>query len=89
MSFGIISHFAADLLADLFHVYGDVYVDPPSLSMAFCSIFTWIVFPALGLYSGAALTATPIVLLVLTGIFAIVVQSKRRAAMKAEAETAA
>lgn len=86
MAFGIISHFAADLLADLFLVYGDVYVDPPSLSMAACSIITWIIFPPLGLYTGTAAIATPIVLLVLTGIFAIVVQSKRRAAMKAEAE---
>lgn len=89
MSCGIISHFVADLLADLFLVYGDGYVDPPSLSMAFCSVFTWIVFPALGLYTGAAATIAPIVLLVASAIFAVVVQMKRNAAVKAEAETAA
>lgn len=89
MSCGIISHFMADILADLFLVYGDVYVDPPSLTMAFCSIFTWIIFPALGLYNGTAAIVTPIVLLVVSGVFAIIVQNKRKAAMKAEAEAAA
>lgn len=89
MSCGIISHFMADILADLFLVYGDGYVDPPSLTMAFCSVFTWIIFPALGLYNGVAAIATPIVLLVVSGIFAVIVQSKRKAAMKAEAEAAA
>lgn len=82
MSCGIISHFAADLLADVFLVYGDGYVDPPSLSMMVCSVFTWIVFPALGLYKGTALVATPVVLLVLAGVFAVYVQNKRREEMK-------
>ena len=89
MSCGIISHFVADLLADLFLVYGDGYVDPPSLTMAVCSIFTWIVFPTLGLYTGNAAIITPIVLLIACGVFAVVVQSKRKAAMKIEAEAAA
>lgn len=70
-------------------MYGDVYV-APALSVHGILLHLHLVrLPGTGLYSGAALTATPIVLLVLTGIFAIVVQSKRRAAMKAEAETAA
>lgn len=89
LSCGILSHFAADLLADLFLVYGDGYVDPPSLSMAFCSIFTWIIFPALGLYNGAAATIAPIVLLVASAVFAVIVHVKRKAAMQAEAEAAA
>ena len=37
-AFGIFAHYAGDLLADLFFVYGEGYVDPPSLSMLFCSI---------------------------------------------------
>lgn len=89
MACGIISHFAADLLADIFSVYNDTYVDPPSLSMTFCSVFTWIIFPALGLYTGTAAVVTPIILLIATFIFSVVVQVKRRAAMKAEAEAAA
>lgn len=88
MSCGIIAHFVADLLADICLVYGDGYVDPPSLSMAFCSLLTWIVFPALGLYNGSAATIAPIVLLVVSGVFAVVVQLKRKEAMKAEVQAA-
>lgn len=84
MACGIISHFAADLLADVFLVYGDGYVDPPSLSMMLCSVVTWIIFPALGLYKGAALTVTPIVLLALTGAFALAVKRKRDRLSEAE-----
>ena len=83
ISCGILSHFVADWLADIFLVYGDGYVDPPSLSMAFMSVFTFIIFPAVGLYSGAAVTVTPIVLLVLACVIAIVLQVKRNAAKKA------
>lgn len=84
MSCGILSHFVADLLADLFLVYGDGYVDPPSLSMAACSLFTWILFPALGLYNGVAMIVTPIVLLVISAVIACVLQAKRKAALSAE-----
>ena len=88
MSCGIISHFAADILADVFLVYGDGYVDPPSLSMAVCSLFTWIVCPALELYNGMMATIAPVVLLATSGVFAVVVQTKRNAAKKMEAEIA-
>ena len=83
ISCGILSHFVADWLANIFLVYGNGYVDPPSLSMAFMSVFTFIIFPAVGLYSGAAVTVTPIVLLVLACVIAIVLQVKRNAAKKA------
>lgn len=85
MAFGIISHFVADWLADIFLVYGDGYIDPPSLSMTVCSLFTWILFPVLGLYNGTAGIVTPVVLLVLTAVLAGVVQMKRNAAIEAEA----
>ena len=88
-AFGIVSHFVADWLADVFLVYGDGYVDPPSLSMAACSVFTWIVFPALGLYNGTVGIVTPVVMLVLTGVLAIVVQQKRNASIAAQAAAAA
>ena len=81
ISLGIISHFAADLLADLFLVYGDGYVDPPSLSMAVCSLIVWILFPALGLYNGMAGVVTPIVLCV---VISIVIQKRRNALVNAE-----
>lgn len=89
MAFGIISHFAADWLADLFLVYGDGYVDPPSLSMTVCSLITWILFPALRLYDGTAGAVTPIVLLVLTLILAVVVQRRRNVAISAETAASA
>lgn len=88
MAGGIISHFAADLLADLFIVYGDGYVDPPSLSMTCCSIVYWIIFAPLGLYNGTAGIVVPVVLLILTMIFAVVVTNKRHAAMAAGKEAA-
>lgn len=84
MACGIISHFAADLLADVFIVYGDGYVDPPSLSMTACSILYWIIFAPLGLYNGTAGVITPVALLVITGIFAGFVQKKRNAAIALE-----
>lgn len=88
MAAGIISHFVADILADVFLVYGGGYVDPPSLSMTICSLVYWIVFPVLGLYNGTIGIITPVVLLVLTGGFALFVQSKRNKAIKNNLEVA-
>ena len=84
MAGGIISHFAADLLADLFIVYGDGYVDPPSLSMTVCSLIYWIIFAPLGLYSGTAGVVTPVILLIITAVFAVIVTNKRKAAISSE-----
>ena len=92
ISFGILSHFVADWLADIFLVYGNGYVDPPSLSMTVMSIFGFLIFPAIGFYSGAMLTVIPIILLVLGCVIAVVLQSKRNALKKAapaDAEPAA
>lgn len=52
--------------------------------MAACSLFTWILFPALGLYNGVAMIVTPIVLLVISAVIACVLQAKRKAALSAE-----
>lgn len=84
MAGGIISHFAADLLADIFIVYGEGYVDPPSLSMTVCSLIYWVVFAPLGLYNGTAGAVTPVVLLILTAIFAVIVTNRRKAAIAGE-----
>lgn len=82
---GIFAHFAGDILADLFEVYGDGYVDPPSMAMAFCSVFTWDLFPVMGLYNAdsAISVIAPAVIVCLFGVFAIIVQRKRDAEIRA------
>lgn len=77
ISWGILSHFVADWGASLFHVYGNGYVDPPSISMTSCSLFIYIICPAIGLYNGAMLTITPIVLLVLLVAMCFYIASKK------------
>ena len=83
ISCGILSHFVADWLANIFLVYGDGYVDPPSLSMAFMSVFTFIIFPAIGFYSAGLVNIIPWILLVVAVVIAVVLQVKRNAAKAA------
>lgn len=80
ISWGILSHFVADWGAKAFFVYGRGYVDPPSISMASCSLFIYIIFPAIGLYNGVMLIATPAIMLVLLVIMCFFIASKRNKA---------
>ena len=55
VAFGVVAAYAGDLLAKLFSVYGEGYVDPPSMAVAAASVFLLGVFPALGLDNPASL----------------------------------
>ena len=90
ISCGILSHFVADWLADIFLVYGNGYVDPPSLSMTVLSIFAFLIFPAIGFYSGALVNEIPVILLIVGIVSAVVLQmSRNKAKAAAPAEPAA
>ncbi|MEY8221221.1 acetyl-CoA acyltransferase [Enterocloster aldenensis] len=80
-AFGIFAHYAGDLLADLFFVYGEGYVDPPSLSMLFCSVFAFAVIPALGLVNpnGLISVIAPITIILAFGIFAFFTEKCKKA----------
>ena len=80
-AFGIFAHYAGDLLADLFFVYGEGYVDPPSLSMLFCSVFAFAVIPALGLVNpnGLISVIAPIAIILAFGIFAFFTEKCKKA----------
>ena len=80
-AFGILAHYAGDLLADLFLVYGEGYVDPPSLSMWFGSIFAFVICPALGLVNpnSSISIVAPIVIIIAFGVFAVISQKKMQA----------
>lgn len=84
-AFGIFAHYAGDLLADLFLVYGEGYVDPPSLSMLFCSVFAFVICPALGLVNpdSAVSVIAPIAIITAFGIVAAITEGKLK---KAEAQ---
>ncbi len=55
VAFGVVAAYAGDLLAKLFSVYGEGFVDPPSMAVAAASVFLLGVFPALGLDNPASL----------------------------------
>ena len=80
-AFGIFAHYAGNLLADLFFVYGEGYVDPPSLSMLFCSVFAFAVIPALGLVNpnGLISVIAPITIILAFGIFAFFTEKCKKA----------
>lgn len=80
-AFGILAHYAGDLLADLFLVYGEGYVDPPSLSMWVGSIFAFVICPAVGLVNpeSSISVVAPIVIILAFGIFAVITQKKMEA----------
>lgn len=83
-AFGVFAHYAGDLLADLFLVYGEGYVDPPSLSMLFCSVFAFFIFPAIGLVNPdtSISVIAPIVMIVVFLIFALMSESKMKKELK-------
>ena len=84
IAWGAVCHFVADFLADIFLVYGDGYVDPPSMTMMVCSIFIYIIFPAIGLYNGALMIATPVVLIVVSAVLAVIFKMKRNQQIAAQ-----
>lgn len=49
IAFGILAVYAGDLLAKTFMVFGEGFVDPPSMAIAVCSILPLCIFPALGI----------------------------------------
>ena len=81
-AFGIFAHYAGDLLADLFFVYGEGYVDPPSLSMLFCSVFAFVICPALGLVNpdSAISVAAPLVIIAVFAVIAVITEGKLKKA---------
>ena len=48
IAFGLAGAYTADLLGKLLTVYGEGYVDPPSMSIPFWSVFLLWLFPAAG-----------------------------------------
>lgn len=83
IAFGIMAHYAGDLLADLFLVYGEGYVDPPSLSMWFCSFFAFIVCPKIGLVNPDTMIPiiAPIVIIIAAFFIAWILDHKRKSIM--------
>ena len=49
VAFGILAVYAGDLLAKTFMVFGEGFVDPPSMAIAACSILPLFLFPKLGI----------------------------------------
>jgi hypothetical protein len=77
----LIAAFSADFLAKTFFVYGsDAHVDPPSMGIAFTSLFLLGIFPALRLYDFGNLAPMAIFMLVLIYIAAEHIAGKRKTA---------
>ncbi len=66
IAFGILAVYAGDLLAKTFMVFGEGFVDPPSMAIAACSILPLFILPMLGIdQPGHPLNlAFPIILIV-------------------------
>lgn len=81
VAFGVVAAYAGDLLAKLFSVYGEGYVDPPSMVVAAASVFLLGVFPALGFDNPASLFywLIPIAALAVAAVLADVWRRKRKA----------
>lgn len=81
----LIAAFSADFLAKTFFVYGsDAHVDPPSMGIAFTSLFLLGLFPALKLYDAGNLI--PIAIFILALIYIAAEQTSVRKELS-EAET--
>lgn len=79
MAFGVLAAFTAHYLAQTFLVFGDTWVDPPSMALAVLSIVSLWVFPALGLYSTGLVI--PVVVLVLAIVWSVVSFAKSTSAL--------
>lgn len=87
MAFGVLAAFAAHYLAQTFLVFGDTWVDPPSMAIALLSIFTFWVFPDLGLYATGP--AIPLVVLAVALVWSAISFSRSRTLTPESVEIAA
>jgi len=70
---GIAGAFVADFWSDVFHVYGNVHIDPPAMAIATLSFFTMTVMPAFG---AAMLTGVVVPLVILAICLVVAVLGK-------------
>jgi len=73
IAFGLAGAYTADWLGKLFTAYGEGYVDPPSMSITFWSVFLLWLFPAAGFMNPAGglyyiIPAVVIIVFVVIGI---------------------
>ena len=78
IAFGLAGAYTADLLGKLLTVYGEGYVDPPSMSITFWSVFLLWLFPTAGFMNSDNVMHIVIPAIVLiAGIAIAVMQAKR------------
>lgn len=77
LAIGVFGAFAADFLADIFHVYGHIHIDPPAMAICISSLIVMylLVQPAI-----ASSIIIPIIVLVLGLIYAFADGTKKVAA---------
>lgn len=73
LAFGLAAVYTGDLLGKLLTVYGEGYVDPPSMAIAFWSVFLLWLFPNGGLMApgSAASIIIPAAVLIICGSIAV------------------
>lgn len=76
MAFGVLAAFTAHYLAQTFLVFGDTWVDPPSMALSVLSVVSLWIFPALGLYSTGLVI--PIAVLVIAVAVSMLTYSRSR-----------
>ncbi|WP_143807003.1 hypothetical protein [Papillibacter cinnamivorans] len=79
---GVIAAFMGDLVAKLFHIYGDCWVDPPATGIAFTSAILFGILPLTGVFSltGASSYIVPAGIVAAAILYSIV----QSAAMKSK-----
>lgn len=73
LAFGLAAVYTGDILGKLLTVYGEGYVDPPSMAIAFWSIFLLWLIPDAGLMSpeSSGSVILPVAILIICGAIAV------------------
>ena len=76
-AFGIAGAYAGDLLAKVFTVNGEGFVDPPSMAIALLAFFPLGIFPAMGInkVNNPGFIVIPVILIIAFGVFAFYCES--------------
>ena len=81
IAFGLLAGYAGDFLAKIFFLYGDAFIDPPSMAIAAVSIIPLGIVPALGMNTpdNPGYYAIPIIVLVVFIAISIMLHFKTKA----------
>jgi hypothetical protein len=80
IAFGLLAAYLGDFLAKVFFLYGDAFIDPPSMTIAAISILPLGILPALGLNnpSNPGYYAVPVIILVVLIVLSIYLHIKTK-----------